>query len=51
MTCDPFDTPERRDLRAMVRRFVDNEVLPSLNEWEAEGMLPGHYTRRPATPG
>ncbi len=40
MTCDPFDTPERRDLRAMVRRFVDNEVLPSLNEWEAEGMLP-----------
>ena len=40
MTCDPFDTPERRDLRAMVRRFVDNEVLPNLNEWEAEGMLP-----------
>jgi acyl-CoA dehydrogenase len=40
MTSDPFDTPERRDLRAMVRRFVDNEVLPNLNEWEAEGMLP-----------
>ena len=40
MTNDPFDTPERRDLRAMVRRFVDNEVLPNLNEWEAEGMLP-----------
>ena len=40
MMCDPFDTPERRDLRAMVRRFVDNEVLPNLDEWEAEGMLP-----------
>lgn len=37
---DPFDTDERRDLRSMVRRFVENEVAPNLDEWERVGELP-----------
>ena len=37
---DPFDTPERRALRAAVRRFVDREVRPHLDEWERAGEVP-----------
>ncbi|GAA2967076.1 acyl-CoA dehydrogenase family protein [Actinokineospora diospyrosa] len=37
---NPFDTPERRDLRATVRRFMAEEVLPHLETWEREGELP-----------
>ncbi|MEO6628149.1 MAG: acyl-CoA dehydrogenase family protein, partial [Aquihabitans sp.] len=36
----PFATAERRDLRAMVRRFADQEVMPHLEDWEREGELP-----------
>ena len=36
----PFDTSERRDLRAMVRRFAEQEVMPHLDEWERAGELP-----------
>ncbi|MBM7776219.1 acyl-CoA dehydrogenase [Actinokineospora baliensis] len=37
---NPFDTPERRELRATVRRFMAEEVLPHLDTWEREGELP-----------
>ena len=37
---DPFETPERRALRATVRRFVDREVRPHLDEWERDGEVP-----------
>lgn len=37
---DPFATPERADLRETVRRFMDVEVLPRLDEWERDGSLP-----------
>jgi acyl-CoA dehydrogenase len=37
---DPLDTAERRHLRATVRRFVDTEVLPYLDDWERAGELP-----------
>jgi acyl-CoA dehydrogenase len=37
---DLFQTPERRTLRETVRKFVDAEVLPYLDVWEAEGELP-----------
>ena len=37
---DPFDTPERRILRASVRRFVEREVLPNLDRWERDGEVP-----------
>ncbi|MGQ0837834.1 acyl-CoA dehydrogenase family protein [Actinokineospora sp.] len=36
----PFDTPERRELRATVRRFMAAEVLPHLDSWERAGELP-----------
>jgi len=35
-----WDTDERRDLRATVRKFVETEVLPNLDEWERAGQLP-----------
>ncbi|WP_436496114.1 acyl-CoA dehydrogenase family protein [Actinokineospora sp. HUAS TT18] len=35
-----FDTPERRELRATVRRFMAAEVLPHLDSWERAGEVP-----------
>jgi acyl-CoA dehydrogenase len=35
-----FDTPERLELRAAVRRFVEREVVPNLADWEEIGELP-----------
>ncbi|HYS36814.1 MAG TPA: acyl-CoA dehydrogenase family protein [Pseudonocardiaceae bacterium] len=35
-----FDTPERQELRAAVRRFVEREVVPNLADWEDAGELP-----------
>jgi acyl-CoA dehydrogenase len=37
---DIFATPERRDLRATVRRFVERDVAPHLAGWEDAGELP-----------
>jgi acyl-CoA dehydrogenase len=35
-----FDTPERLELRAAVRRFVERDVVPNLADWEEVGELP-----------
>ncbi|RJO76701.1 acyl-CoA dehydrogenase [Nocardia panacis] len=35
-----WDTPERRELRATVRGFVEREVLPQLDGWERSGEIP-----------
>ena len=43
---DPFATPERTELRKTVRRFVENEVLPHLDEWERAGELPRELHRK-----
>lgn len=48
---DPFDTPERRDLRATVRRFVQRDVVPHLAEWEDAGELPRDLHKLAATVG
>ena len=37
---NPFDTAERRELRATVRGFMASEVLPHLDDWERAGELP-----------
>ncbi|MFC7342885.1 acyl-CoA dehydrogenase family protein [Saccharopolyspora griseoalba] len=37
---NPWETDERRELRATVRRFVETDVLPHLDEWERAGELP-----------
>ncbi|GLZ51031.1 putative acyl CoA dehydrogenase [Actinomycetospora sp. NBRC 106378] len=42
----PWDTEERRELRALVRRFTEREVVPSLPEWEDAGALPRELHRR-----
>ncbi len=36
----PWETPERRELRATVRGFAEREVLPQLDEWERAGEIP-----------
>jgi acyl-CoA dehydrogenase len=46
-----FDTPERRELRASVRRFVEREIRPHLAEWERAGELPRELHRRTAQVG
>ncbi|WP_019808275.1 acyl-CoA dehydrogenase family protein [Saccharomonospora halophila] len=43
---DPFTTPERVELRGTVRRFVEREVVPYLDEWERQGELPRSLHRR-----
>ena len=48
---DPFTTPERTALRETVRRFVEAEVLPHLDEWERAGELPRDLHRRAGTIG
>jgi len=37
---DPFDTPERRQLRELTRSFVQREVVPHLDAWERAGEVP-----------
>ena len=37
---NPFETSERLDLRRMVRRFVEREILDHLGDWERDGELP-----------
>lgn len=46
MTEDPFRTPERTELRATVRRFVEKDVLPHLDDWERAGELPRDLHRK-----
>ena len=48
---DPFATPERLALRETVRRFVQRDVLPYLEVWEAEGELPRTLSERAAELG
>ncbi|NMO91745.1 acyl-CoA dehydrogenase family protein [Actinomycetospora sp. TBRC 11914] len=43
---DAWSTPERRELRALVRRFTVREVVPQLEEWEDAGQLPRALHRR-----
>ncbi len=33
-------TPEHEELQRTVRQFVDNEINPFVDEWEAEGIFP-----------
>ena len=37
---NPWETDERRELRAMVRRFTEREIVPHLGDWEDAGELP-----------
>lgn len=48
---DPFTTPERRALRALVTDFTEREIAPHLSTWEAAGELPRDLHRRAAAAG
>jgi acyl-CoA dehydrogenase len=41
-----FTTPERQALRETVRRFVQADVLPFLDQWERAGEVPRELHRR-----
>jgi acyl-CoA dehydrogenase len=51
ITSDLFETPERAELRATVRRFVEKEVASHLDGWERTGELPRALHRRAAEIG
>ncbi|MEO6090380.1 MAG: acyl-CoA dehydrogenase family protein, partial [Umezawaea sp.] len=51
MTADLFETPERKDLRATVRRFTEREVVPHLDDWERAGEVPRDLHRAAAKLG
>jgi acyl-CoA dehydrogenase len=46
-----FQTPERRELRATVRRFVQRDVVPHLADWEDAGELPRELHEQAASLG
>lgn len=41
-----WNTPERKALRETVRDFAEREILPNVNEWEREGLLPRELHRK-----
>jgi acyl-CoA dehydrogenase len=48
---DPFATPERVALRALVSDFTTKEIVPHLAEWEHTGDVPRELHRRAAEVG
>jgi citronellyl-CoA dehydrogenase len=42
----PIFTEEHDELREAVRRFVDKELRPHIDEWEDAGFFPDHVFRR-----
>jgi acyl-CoA dehydrogenase len=46
-----WETQERAQLRAVVRRFVEREVVPHLATWEEDGLLPRSLHRAAAEAG
>ncbi|MGH3952719.1 MAG: acyl-CoA dehydrogenase family protein [Mycobacterium sp.] len=41
-----WNTPERKALRETVRDFAEREILPHVNEWEREGLIPRELHRK-----
>ena len=50
-TGDPYSSPERRALRALVADFTAREIAPHLPTWEREGRLPRELHRQAAEAG
>lgn len=47
----PFHTAEHEEFRAQVRRFVEREIAPNIERWEAAGELPRELHRKAAEAG
>ncbi len=48
---DPWDTDERRALRALVAEFTEKEIVPHLPDWERDGEIPRALHRTAAEVG
>ncbi|MGB6038483.1 MAG: acyl-CoA dehydrogenase family protein [Gordonia sp. (in: high G+C Gram-positive bacteria)] len=48
---DVWDSPERRELRATVRGFVNRHILPYQGDWERDGLIPRDVHREAAALG
>jgi acyl-CoA dehydrogenase len=48
---DPFETSERRALRALVRDFTEREIVPHIDEWEHTGEVPRELHKKAAPVG
>jgi acyl-CoA dehydrogenase len=46
-----WTTPERQQLRKTVRAFVEQDILPHLNQWESDGEIPRELHKKAATLG
>jgi acyl-CoA dehydrogenase len=46
LSSSAWSTGERTALRALTRRFVENEVLPHLDDWERDGELPRDLSKK-----
>jgi acyl-CoA dehydrogenase len=46
VTTSPIFTPEHDELRESVRRYVDKELRPHVDEWEDAGFFPDDVFRR-----
>ncbi|MFM1965636.1 MAG: hypothetical protein RL134_1361 [Actinomycetota bacterium] len=51
LATDPYSTPERRALRALVTDFTVREIAPHLPAWERTGELPRELHRAAAEAG
>jgi acyl-CoA dehydrogenase len=46
-----MDTPERRALRELARRFTEREIVPHLSDWERAGEVPRSVHHKAAEAG
>ena len=46
-----WDSPQRRDLRAMIGDFTERHILPFQDQWEREGLIPRETHRAAAELG
>ncbi|MGL4305975.1 MAG: acyl-CoA dehydrogenase family protein [Mycobacteriaceae bacterium] len=46
-----WNTPERKELRASVKKFAQTEIIPHLEQWEHEGELPRSLHKKAAECG
>lgn len=51
MSSNIWKTDERQALRSMVKEFTEKEVIPHLNRWEDEGVVPLSLHKRAADAG
>ncbi|RMF68320.1 MAG: acyl-CoA dehydrogenase family protein, partial [Alphaproteobacteria bacterium] len=47
----PFYGSEHRQFQAAVRRFVDREIIPFINDWEEAGRIPRALHEKAAEAG